>query len=183
MKDLLVLLAQAYHASVPWGKLSDCSSWQPPPRWVWSALQPKAQTRGGACPSATFTQTDDAPGKQGVASISSEAQDEPCIVASFGLDSDLEACSASEPAKQCLQSPELDKPFDQANVAGLVPAQAPDAEDPQAVSKHRAVSYRFQIGCVPSLVHMALPPHVKGLTRTVYAGTLLGCSAAVYILL
>ncbi|KAL0049690.1 hypothetical protein WJX82_007768 [Trebouxia sp. C0006] len=29
---------QAYHATVLWGRLSDCSSWQPPPRWARTRL-------------------------------------------------------------------------------------------------------------------------------------------------
>lgn len=150
---------------------------------MWSALQPIAQTQGGACPSATFTRTDDTAGKQGVASISSEAaaQDEPCVIASFGLNSDLEACATSEPAERCSQSPELDKTFNQANIAGLGPAQAPNAEDQHAISNHRAVCHTLQIGRMPSMVHMALPTNLPGLMRTVYAGTLLGCTAAVYI--
>lgn len=172
---------QAYHVSVPWGSLSDCNSWQPPPRWVWSALQPKARAQD-LCSSASCVSTD-IDSQQTVPSASTDdAQDEPCVIASFSLDSEREPCPPSKVADLCQPSVALQEDLDQATKTQPAPAQAATVEDNTAVSKLKATPHRLHISCAPLVHHISLPPMLTASRRVAFADGLLHSNAAAPVL-
>lgn len=163
---------QAYHASVPWGSLADSNSWHPPPRWVWKALQRRADSQ------KAVTQAGGASSRLAPISTSIQAapQDQPCVIASFGLDSECEPCSVSDSAELCQQPLEPDTALDRPISSQTAPSQGPeDAEDRQPASRHKVMAQRPQSG---GALAIFLPQNLTASRRFAYADSLLGLVAA-----
>lgn len=103
-------LLQAYHANVLWGKLSDCSSWQPPPRWARTRLvTPSSSPVISSLASTSGPQHSlrDA-AQQGLALTAAEdsMQDRPCVLPATDLEPNVQVSSADRLDSMCQEQSE-----------------------------------------------------------------------------
>ena len=101
---------QAYHVSVMWGRLSDCSSWRPPPRWSRfnsSATQTAAAAPSLASPVQPTNLRDVAQQNAASAAACESLLDQPCVLPSADQSSmhasSAESVQAETDRRRCQQ--------------------------------------------------------------------------------
>lgn len=144
---------QAFHASVAWGSLSDCSSWQPPPRWIWLPSQTQAQTRTASSPTSLI-QPSEAASESCLVAVSNGAtlHDQPCVTAAVGVDFEAEPSSSSKPSRRCQQTGDLEHRPDpqepcQPVLDRTLPPDRNGFQNNITAIKHRVACHRLQVAC------------------------------------
>ncbi|DBA96597.1 TPA: hypothetical protein ACH3X1_015460 [Trebouxia sp. C0004] len=102
---------QAYHATVLWGRLSDCSSWQPPPRWARArlvapngpAVLPNFAGTLASQQILTDSLSDSAQQSMAVTAMDDPMQDEPCVLPTAELEASMHASPADRLDGICCQ--------------------------------------------------------------------------------
>ncbi len=102
---------QAYHATVLWGRLSDCSSWQPPPRWArarlvapnGSAVLPNLAGTSGSQQILVDSLSDSAQQSMAVTAMDDPLHDEPCVLPTADLEASMHASPADRLDSICHQ--------------------------------------------------------------------------------
>lgn len=145
---------QAYHATVPWGSLSDCSSWQPPPQWsrtrrITTTVHPLSPTIG----SMSLTQRDLA----ALAAADEALQDQPCVLPASDIDSALQATSTEGMASICQQQADMAGCLPLKPHSGTKPASAPPPDSSHRKSRQNAACYRLHVACTAAV--SGLPVH------------------------
>ena len=158
---------QEFHASVAWGSLSDCSSWQPPPRWIWSPLPSQAQAQASVLP-ARIVQTHEASVEPCLATASNEAavKDQPCVIASIGVDVESGPCYSTDSEQQRHLSTDLQHTPEQQDEAQLahdrtLPPDRCGFQGNRTAIKHRAACHRLQVACTLSASQSLYPQTVR----------------------
>ena len=158
---------QVYHATVLWGNLSDCSSWQPPPQW--SKARNSAPTVSPLAPSigsASLPQRDEInPAQQSLtlAAADEALQDQPCVLPVSEMDSVLHAPSADRANSICQQQADTaisapSKAHTVANGKAFISAPPPDGSHRK--SRQNAACYRLHVACTAAVsgpVHINTP--------------------------
>lgn len=151
---------QAYHATVLWGSLSDCSSWQPPPQW--SRTRSVTTTVAPLTPSisVSLSQHDLTP----LAAADEALQDQPCVLPASDIDSALQATSAGGLTSICQQQADMASSLPLKTHLGTkakVPASAPPPDGNHRKSRPNAACYRLHVACTAAVsglpVHMHTP--------------------------
>ena len=158
---------QAYHATVLWGSLSDCSSWQPPPQWskarsVAPTLSPLAPSIGSV-PSSQRNGIDPAQQTLNLAAADEALQDQPCVLPVSDSDSVLHAPLADSMNSVCQQQADMpnilpSKLHTAANNKASTPAPPPAGGHRK--SRQNAACYRLHVACTAAVsgpVHMNFP--------------------------
>lgn len=122
---------QAYHVSVMWGRLSDCSSWRPPPRW--SRLNNTATQTAAAAPSLASpvqpTNLRDVAQQSAASAAACESLlDQPCVLPSADQSSmhgsSAESAQAESVRRRCQQQ------LDRHDIASLAEDAGGDNDTP-----------------------------------------------------
>ena len=151
-----VLDLQAYHASVSWGRLADCSSWQPPPRWRKSSnvIAPAAAaTASGLTDNAAQPSSLRDVAQQSVASVPEcDLQDQPCVLPA--TDCSTMHSSANEPSTFCHQqqieatnTAALPADSDEEDMASTPTPQKQNRLSNKWKSRQLTACYRLRVAC------------------------------------
>lgn len=150
-----------------WGKLSDCSSWQPPPQWsrarnVTSTVSPLTPSISGA----SLLQRDVIdPAQQTLALAAADEilQDQPCVLPASEIDSVLHAPSVDSITSVCQQQADVPQSLP-SNGHTVAKTKASTSAAPpnrnHRKSKQNAACYRLHVACTAAVtgpVHMHTP--------------------------
>ena len=161
---------QAYHATVLWGSLSDCSSWQPPPQW--SKARKAAPTvsplapRIGSIALSQHKGVEPAQQSLNLAAADEALQDQPCVLPVSDIDGISHAPSADSMSSACQQQADMPDPLavkghtvDKGRASTSV--SPPDGSHRK--SRQNAACYRLHVACTAAL---SGPVHVNTAAST-----------------
>lgn len=160
----------AYHATVMWGKLSDCSSWLPPPRWARARL-----TTPGSSPTVlNLTSTADSqhtlkalPQQSlGLTSDEERLQDQPCVLSASDLESSMHLSRADRLESNCQGHAEAhtsrlqQTDADAVNAAACSPLIHESSMSSHRRPRQNSACYRLHVACTAAV--RAMPGQTQG---------------------
>ena len=158
---------QAYHATVLWGSLSDCSSWQPPPQWSRArSAAPTVPPLASSINCIALSQHDGLdPAQQSLslAAADEALQDQPCVLPVSDIDGISHAPPADSMNSVCQQQADIPNPSP-ANAhtiaKGKTHTSAPPPDGSHRKSRQNAACYRLHVACTAAVsgpVYMHTP--------------------------
>ena len=162
---------QAYHATVLWGSLSDCNSWQPPPQWsraraVVSPVSSLAPNIGNA-PLPQHKSLDPNQQSLALAAADESLQDQPCVLPAADLEGALHTAQADSLTSVCQQQTQAVSSLpvsSQRNANGTASSSASAPENSQGSrrkARQNAACYRLHVACTAAVsglpIHMSSP--------------------------
>ena len=158
---------QAYHATVLWGSLSDCNSWQPPPQWsraraVVSPVSSLTPNLGNAS-LPQHNSLDPAQQSLAMAAADESLQDQPCILPATDLEGSLHASQADSLTSVCQQQVQAASTLSlpsQRDANGPASSSAPAPESSKGSRrqpKQNAACYRLHVACTAAV--SGVPAH------------------------
>lgn len=164
---------QAYHATVLWGRLSDCSSWQPPPRWAratsvapnGSAVLPNLAGTLGSQQTLIDSMSNSAQQSMAVTAVDDPLQDEPCVLPSADLEASMQASPADRLDSMCHQQTAAHSSTslgaDSPDVASSSQSSCESSMPRPRKSRQSAACYRLHVACTAATSPCHLQSQVK----------------------
>lgn len=165
---------QAYHATVLWGRLSDCSSWQPPPRWArarlvapsGSAVLPNLASTSGSQQILRGSLSDSAQQSMAVTVMDDPLKDEPCVLPTAELEASMHASPADRLDSICHQQTVAHSSTSLGSESQDVPSSAQSSCESSMPRPRRprqsAACYRLHVACTAA----TSPCHVQSQVNT-----------------